>query len=169
MTTVLGIDGATHSSGYSIFNEETGDLLDWGVVSGGDSDDSYVRTLVIISEFRKIIKKYGIQKVIAEKPIPTFRNSVTLTMLCVLQGAILLMCNDLCLPVQFVDVSTWRSRLGWDKMTRPEYKAASVNFANDEFGLKLKKKDDDIADAINLCYATLYLKPSKYDLKKKTQ
>ena len=157
MYNVLGIDGATHSSGYSVFDMETGDLVDYGVVSGGDSENSLQRINVIIQEFKKIIKEYNIRKVVAEAPIAWRKNITTLMVLCNLQGAISQMCYDMDISCQFVEVGTWRAKLEWERMDRESYKEQSIQFANEMFGLNLVD-EDDIADAINLSYATIWMK-----------
>ncbi len=71
-------------------------------------------------------------------------------------GGIICLCYDNHIPYRIFGASEWRKLIGMPcgrGVKREQEKAYSIQIVNDIYGLNLGKKEDDLADAINIARA----------------
>lgn len=160
---VIGVDGSTSCSGYSVFRDGT--LVDYGAIKpkGKEWDK---RLMQEWQEFCAVVEQYHPDVLYYEQP-PLKDGKITLLKLGTVQGMILGLCAQYNIKIQFLSPSDWRKELGLfdgtrQGMCRDELKRKSIKKANEIFGLnlvwtapKFKKNDDDIADAILIAYSQI--------------
>lgn len=152
----ISLDPSTKSTGYGIFEDDK--LLEYGVWQPSDDFEWRGKINYLSSQLHNLINTYkadGFEVVvIAECPIKTIQNSVTLERLFSLHGSIMAVAHLDEVPFIPVEVSGWRKALGLAKdISRGEdkkkiLKERSVNMANDIYGLDLNLSDNDISDAL---------------------
>lgn len=155
---LLCLDLSTKSSGWSILNMTTNELVAYGRVEKyrDEESDMRKRVMYMMDNIRLVIDEYKPCKVVMEDVVPTINNSMTVKALSILSGALTGMCHTLGLEYDFVSVATWHSELGILK-SKGDLKEQSINIANEKYGIELlfkspssKLNSDDIADAINI-------------------
>lgn len=165
---ILGIDAATKKTGYSVLNSTTGELVEYGLIKT-NSEDVRERMKEIYFELTKIIKQHKDIKVVVveDVPISSHNNLKTGKELSTLQGVILGVCFEQCLPWVVYAPSGWRSRMDLydgtrDGMKRAVQKELAVDKVNELYNLnfnyyirdtKTKQSDDDVAEAILIARA----------------
>ena len=159
----LGLDPSTKKSGYAIMNH-TAELIEYGVVDLGNQKpkksklkgrvlDEDVRELTPAEEmlvqhkvFTDLILKYKPKKIVCEDQF--FGNNVdTLKKLSRVTGTILLVAAQHNIPIELVYPTQWRKVYHGKGSVK---KDDTLKKVNEDFGLKLRKKDNDISDAIGI-------------------
>jgi Holliday junction resolvasome RuvABC endonuclease subunit len=155
MKYLLSIDGATHITGWALFNYENKNLIKYGVVCGGDFSMRN-RVVNMIDGINDLINKYHPFQIVMEDVPPAINNSSTVLSLGILSGGILGLSHSYEIPIQYVSVSTWHSALNILKSIG-DIKKQSINMANSKYNISLiyksinsKKNQDNEADAINI-------------------
>lgn len=160
---VIGVDGSTSCSGYSVFRDGT--LANYGAIKpkGKEWDERLIQEW---HGFCEVIERQHPDVLYYEQP-PLKDGKITLLKLGAVQGMILGLCAQYNIKIQFLSPSDWRKELGLfdgtrQGMCRDELKRKSIEKANEIFGLNLvwtapksKKNDDDIADAILIAYSQI--------------
>ena len=164
---ILGIDAATKKTGYSLLDETTGKLIEFGLIRT-NSDDVKERMREIYFELKDIMTNNDIKVVVVEDiPVNNHANLKTGKDLSILHGAILGICFEQCLPWVVYAPSGWRSRMNLYDGTRAGMKRAvqkelAVDKVNELYNLnfnyyirdtKTKQSDDDVAEAILIARA----------------
>ena len=162
---IMGLDCSTKSSGWSVF--EDGELIDFGLITSVHSDWRE-RLFHQGMELGKILDAYHPEKIYMEDvPLYHAGGSKTLMMLGAVQGLIYGVAASKNIQIKFIQPSEWRSPLGLFDGTRKgtlraEMKRKSIEKANELFDLNLvykspssKFNEDDIADAILVCYSQI--------------
>ena len=167
---LLGLDIST-KTGFAVINDEA--LSDYGLIKSkidASDDFSYLdKALDLGNSIGALIEKHRPDKIIIEQTNQgRFRTQKLLEFI---HMAVLLRISALNLRsrVQYIDTSRWRSilKIRLTKEQRLHNKAVkqklargkitskhlAVLWVNNKFGMKLKLKDNDIADAICLCCA----------------
>lgn len=158
---VLGVDGSTSCSGYSIFQD--GKLVSYGAIKpkGHEWDN---RLMQEWGQFCNIVEQYKPEILYYEQP-PLKDGKITLLKLGAVQGLILALCAQYNIQVKFLSPADWRREVGLYDGTREgtkrdELKKKSIEKANQLFGLDLawvapksSKNEDDVADAIMIAYS----------------
>ena len=154
---ILGIDAATKKTGYSVLNSTTGALVEYGLIKTNSED---VRGRIKQHKDIKVV-------VVEDVPISSHNNLKTGKELSTLQGVILGVCFEQCLPWVVYAPSGWRSRMDLYDGTRAGMKRAvqkevAVDKVNELYNLnfnyyirdtKTKQSDDDVAEAILIARA----------------
>ena len=158
---MLCLDLSTKSSGWSVLNMITNDLVAYGRVEKyrDEESDMRKRVMYMMDNIKLIIDKYEPCKVVMEDVVPTINNSCTVKALSILSGAISGMCHTLGLEYDFVSVATWHSELGILK-SKGDLKEQSINWVNNKYGTSFifkspssKYNEDDLCDSVALgCY-----------------
>ena len=152
---MLSLDLSTKSSGWSILNMVTMELVAYGRVEKyrDEESDMRKRVMYMMDNIRLVIDEYKPCKVVLEDVVPTINNSCTVKSLAILQGVIIGMCHTLGLEYDFVSVATWHSELGILK-SKGDLKEQSVKLANEKYGTSFtfkspssKFNEDDISDS----------------------
>ena len=152
---LLCLDLSTKSSGWSILNMTTNELVAYGRVEKyrDEESDMRKRVMYMMDNIRLVIDEYKPYKVVMEDVVPTINNSCTVKALAILQGVIFGMCHTLELEYDFVSVATWHSELGILK-SKGDLKEQSINTANKIYGTNFlfkspssKFNEDDISDS----------------------
>ena len=88
---LLSLDLSTKSSGWSIFNMVTNELVAYGRVEKyrDEESDMRKRVMYMMDNIRLVIDKYKPCKVVMEDVVPTINNSATVKALAILQGVII--------------------------------------------------------------------------------
>lgn len=158
---VMGVDGSTSCSGWSIFNDDK--LIDYGAIKPKSKEWSK-RLYQEWQYFCEIMEKYKPEKVYYEQP-PLKDGKITLLKLGAVQGLIIALCAQYDVEIEFLSPAEWRKSVGLFDGThegtkRDELKKKSIEKANGLFGLNLvwkapgsKFNDDDVADSILVAYS----------------
>lgn len=146
---VLGLDQATHITGYSIFDGK--DLVSAGTFEA-DADDEIERDVQIKDWLVQFILKEKIDIVGMEDiQLQQFDNKIvgvtTYRTLARLQGALLVACKENGVDAVVCAPATWRSHCGVKGRTRADKKRSMQNLVKDWFDVTVS---DDVADAIGL-------------------
>ena len=162
--TIIGIDGSTTCTGYSVFNNTS--LIDYGAVRP-IGDNWRDRLVDEGAQIRHILEKYN-PDVIYMENVPLFGKQMeTLVILGAVQGFMIGIASSMKIPINFLMPSQWRTIVGVydgtkNGMTKDALKKAAVDKANNLFNLQLnwvkpksKKNDDDIAEAILIAYSQI--------------
>ena len=162
---ILGLDASSASTGFSIFDNKG--LAAYGIIKpeGVDWRDRLVHQA---PQLKEIIEKYHPTQIIMEDvPLNGKGGLKILVVLGAVQGMILGLASSYGIPIKFVTPNEWRSKVGLftgnrDDTKRDEMKKKSVEFVNQEFGLKLKWisksskfNEDDISDSILIAYSQI--------------
>ena len=162
---ILGLDASSASTGFSIFDNKG--LAAYGIIKpeGNDWRESLVHQA---PQLKEIIEKYHPTQIIMEDvPLNGKGGLKILVVLGAVQGMILGLASSYGIPIKFVTPNEWRSKVGLftgnrDDTKRDEMKKKSVEFVNQEFGLKLKWisksskfNEDDISDSILIAYSQI--------------
>lgn len=169
----IGLDAATKHTGFAVFYEQ--ELIDYGIINC-ENKDWRERLFEQSKKLTKLFNKYKPSKVFVEDvPLNTQGGIKVAIMLGAVQGMIYGVGASKNIEMEFIQPSSWRANLGLFDGTkegkhRDELKQKSVNKANELFNLDLvykspnsKFNQDDISDAILLCYSQV---KSKYFGKK---
>lgn len=161
----IGIDASTTCTGFCVFNDS--DLVTCMKFSSEDLDWR-VRIADTRKKLIQLCEEYKPDKLIIEDiPLMTHGVPKIIMMLGCLQGSILGVADAFNIDVKFYTPTQWRSVIGLfdgstGGMERCEMKKKSIAYANKKFELNLLYKsprsgfnDDDIADAINVCWADI--------------
>lgn len=160
---VIGVDGSTSCSGYSVFRD--GALVAYGAIKpkGKEWDE---RLMQEWQEFCAVVEQYHPDVLYYEQP-PLKDGKITLLKLGAVQGMILGLCAQYNIKIQFLSPSDWRREVGFYDGTREgtkrdELKKKSIEKANQLFGLDLvwkspnsKFNNDDVSDAILIAYSQI--------------
>ena len=166
---IMGIDGSTTSSGWSIFESEGCIRIDSGSIKPkGDNWRDRIKQEWVI--FNKIFKKYRPSKIYIED-VPMKDGKSTILKLGSVQGMTICLAAQYEAEVEFLLPSDWRSKLGLFDGTRQGthrevLKKKAVEIANKLFNLDLlwikeksKMNEDDEAEALLIAYSQIKSKP----------
>ena len=157
----MGIDGSTSSTGWSIFDGSK--LVTYGVIKpkGKEWRDKIEQEWPILN---KVVEKYKPEKIFMED-VPAKPGTLTLIKLGAVQGMVLALSSQYQIPIQFLSPSDWRGALGLYDGTRAgtqrdNLKKKAIEMVNKKFKLDLtwvapksKRNEDDVAEAILICYS----------------
>lgn len=158
---IVGLDMSTHSTGYSIFEDET--LIAYGCITAS-STNLLKRIDKIVNELEKVLAQHGkIDKIIMEEVIPsTGKNVKTWKALMYLQAIFMMMLFKKfdTIETELIYPNSWRSKIGIHTgkgITRDQLKVADIKFVKNKYNITV---NDDTADAICIAYSSF--KPSKF-------
>lgn len=167
---IMGIDGSTTSSGWSIFDSIECKRINSGRIKAkGENWRDKIEYEWIM--FSQIIEKYRPQKIYVED-IPLKDGKPTILKLGAVQGMIICLAAQYEIDIQFLLPSEWRSNLNLYDGTRQGthreiLKKKAIDMANKLFNLNLlwvnpksKKNEDDEAEALLIAYSQI--KPRKF-------
>lgn len=153
---LLSLDQSTSTTGISL--SENGIHLSHGIYSIDTKKyDIDNRINQMYTYIREIIVREKIDCLCFEETsLNRVQNVNIFKWLCRLQGHIMCLAHEFNIPCHLIYANEWRSALGFLKgkkkaeTTRECMKACAIEFVNSKFNLQLKKKDDDLAEAISL-------------------
>lgn len=159
----MGIDASTRSTGWCVFDGDK--LIKYGLIKS-DNEDWRQRLVEQAQILGELFDTYKPVKVYMEDvPLNLNGGAKVVVMLGAVQGMLYGVGASRGIDMIFLQPSAWRSPLGLytgsrDGTKRAELKKKSVDKANDLFELELvykspssKFNEDDISDAILLCYS----------------
>lgn len=177
----MGIDASTSAIGWSIWNDDK--LLDYGKILPTERGLEWRdRIINHLPQLQDIINEHKPQIAYVEDvPLMPKGGKKTLVQLGAVQGSLLGLFVANNIQFNIISVGQWRKNIGLHNGTeegknRDNLKIASIDKANEVFGLNLQKvftkngtfkdtiSDDDIADSIWI-YASNF---DKYKVKRKT-
>lgn len=162
---IMGIDGSTTSSGWSIFESDNCSRIASGRIrpKGENWRDKIEEEWII---FSKLFEQYHPQKIYMED-VPMKDGKATMLKLGAVQGMAICLASQYKAEIQFLLPSEWRSELGLFDGTRQGthrevLKRKAVETANRLFNLKLlwvkeksKLNEDDEAEALLIAYSQI--------------
>ena len=155
---LLFLDLSTKSTGYAI-SDDKGSLLTYGLITAC-SLNNVARIQKIQNQITELIKKYNIEKIVAEDVHPeSYGYSDTARLLMWLQGSIVLGAHSVnnninSKSIEFMQASEWRKNLGIKTgrgIKRENLKPLDIKYVKDTYGIDA---NDDVCDAI--CLYTAY-------------
>lgn len=142
---ILCFDQASKKTAFSV--GENGKLTDYGMlIATGDGDERIYRMADFI---RKTIVEIAPDLVVLENIQLQTGNVKTYQMLARLQGMIIYAVKELGIPYKIIPPVTWKSHCGFAKSKRVFQKRASIEYAENRYGVELSG-NDDLADSINI-------------------
>ncbi len=146
---ILCFDQASKKTAFAV--GENGKLTDYGMlIATGDGDDRIYKMADFI---RKTIVKIVPDLIVLENIQLQSGNVKTYQMLARLQGMIIYAVKELKIPYKIIPPVTWKSHCGFAKSKRAFQKQASIEYAENRYGVALSG-NDDLADSMNiLAYA----------------
>ena len=163
----MGLDCSTTSTGWAIFKNDK--LLDYGVIKP-KGEDWRERLYQEGTPLTQIINKYKPNKIYMEDVPLKKTNLKALLILGAVQGFVYGIVSHSNIPIEFLLPNEWRSELNMydgsrEGTKREVLKHKAIEKANEIFNLNLiwvspnsKKNEDDIAEAILICYSQVFSK-----------
>lgn len=165
---IMGIDASTSCTGYSVF--EDGELVAYGAIYPDHKTGIKWRgkLIEIGAKFKDLLKEHQPDKIYMEDVPLINKQMETLVILGAVQGYFLGFIQAFDIPVEFLQASTWRRKVGTydgtrEGMKRDRQKEKAIEIANNIFDLELRwvspkstKNQDDIAEAILIAYSQLF-------------
>lgn len=168
MGKLLAIDGSTKATGWSIYDIETKELLEYGVFKQDASEEKDTRRRIIymINGIDSVLNSHNdVVEIFMEDVPPTVQNAVTVKMLSILQGGVIGLSMKYKISIDidnFVLPNIWHSDFDILK-SKGDLKEQSVNLANELLGTHFiykskssKFNEDDISDAVLIGYWRLH-------------
>jgi Holliday junction resolvasome RuvABC endonuclease subunit len=140
----MGIDNASKKLGYSIMQDRV--LIEYGVMEETD-DNVFERMCNLYNRIEEKVNLHKVECIIIEDTFFS-TNIKVLKVLSQLQGVIMALCFKHDIMLRLYLPSEWRKIVGLKGKKRAEQKLAAIEYVNNKYGFSLKKKDDDIAEAI---------------------
>ena len=140
----MGIDNASKKLGYSIMQD--GVLIEYGVMEETD-ENVFERMCNLYNRIEEKVNLHKVECIIIEDTFFS-TNIKVLKTLSQLQGVIMALCFKHDIMLRLYLPSEWRKIVGLKGKKRAEQKLAAIEYVNSKYGFSLKKKDDDIAEAI---------------------
>lgn len=146
---ILGIDPSTVATGYAVMTE-SGDLIDWGVIRPDKKKLTEAQQASFqYNALAEIIEKHNVTAIGCEDQ-HRGPNADTLKKLSRVSGYMILLAGQYDVPIELYHPASWRKIvLGKGNAKKEE----AIPWANETYKLLLRKKDNDIADAIGICKA----------------
>lgn len=90
MGKLLAIDGSTKATGWSIYDIESKELLEYGVFKNDKEKDTRTRIIYMINGIDELIHNHkDIVEIFMEDVPPSVQNAVTVKILSILQGGVI--------------------------------------------------------------------------------
>ena len=151
MANYLGIDPSTVSTGYAVMNEK-GELIDSGVIKPNKKKLTEPQQSAFqYNALAEVIDKYNIEGIGCEDQ-HRGPNADTFKKLSRVSGYVILLAGQYDLPLELYHPSSWRKTVQGKGNAK---KKETVDWVNATYGLSLKLKDNDIADAVGIAKATV--------------
>lgn len=152
---LLALDQSSHTSGYSIFDQDK--LIAYDKFSFDDKDMG-LRLTKIRNKIISIIKEYKVEQIVFEdiqQQNNVANNVQTFKVLAQVQGVILQLVNEMHIPYDIILASIWKSKLGIKGKTRVEQKKNAQIYISNKYNISVIQ---DIVDSI--CIGESYLQDS---------
>lgn len=147
----LGIDPSTVASGFAVMSG-SGALIDWGVIKPNKKKlDETQQAAYQYQALIEIMSKYNIVGIGCEDQ-HRGPNADTFKKLSRVSGYIILLAGMFNVPLKLYHPSSWRKIVHGKGNAKKE---ETLIWANETYELLLRKKDNDIADAMGICRASM--------------
>lgn len=164
----LSLDLASRQSGWAIFDDEKSGgerLIAYGIIKPRPGSLTAIQRLPIIEkEIKGLLDQYNPKHIIIEPPAGgvedkkgATNNWLTMSVLFLTHGVVRNEFEKRKLRVDEVSPSTWQNRLSFFKRDRAGRKQKAMEYAVEHYNIPAKS-EQDIADAICLFDAYIYLK-----------
>lgn len=145
MNYYMGVDPSTLSTGYAVL-DQNGELVDYGVFNPSKDLPMHERLRIQYNGLQEVIDKWNIVCMLCEDQ-HSRKNIDTLKKLSQTRGIVMLAAAQNCIEFLLATPSHWRKiYLGDGKATKKD----CVLKVNEQYGLKLKMAQNDIAEAIGI-------------------
>lgn len=143
---VLGLDQATHLTGWSIFDGSK--LIQYGVFDAGDNEDEVIRFHEVKMWLMSMIENWA-PDIIGIEGIQYQQNMgvTTFQTLARLQGVLLDLCVELGIPYKICPTNTWRAHCKVKGSTRHDKKRSMQLLVKEWYDISIT---EDEADAIGI-------------------
>jgi hypothetical protein len=172
MDAIIGLDLSVNCSGYCIMDMQ-GNVIEAGnIVPGQHNQKSFrypystlIKTKSMVEQLVPILEsafqKYNIVKVIVEE-ISLHRSIITAKSLAFVHAFLFWELRQHLDVFMTMGPGEWRGKKGVDVYIRKlkgdkDYKQPMIDFINSRYNMSLTHDDNDIADAIGLCLAYLFI------------
>lgn len=147
MTNILALDQSTKITGWSIFDKETKNLINYGFFTESNSDLG-IRLTNIKEKVLNLIEKFNITEVFLEDiqlQANVTNNVKTFKSLAMVIGVLSQTLSEKNIPYTLVPSATWKSYCQIKGATRPTQKSNAIKHIKEKYN---KDVSSDEADAI---------------------
>ena len=132
---LIAFDQSTTASGWALTNQETGELLEYGVITPNPSDSTNNRIRYTIKCCMTLCHKHQPTFVFIEG-IQVQKNPRVYEVLAKLQGTLEIVLEERNFIVNVVKATEWRKRVGIKSRKRAELKAEAIQMVSDIYGIQ---------------------------------
>ena len=132
---LIAFDQSTTASGWALTNQETGELLEYGVITPNPSDSTNNRIRYTIKCCMTLCHKHQPTFVFIEG-IQVQKNPRVYEVLAKLQGTLEIVLEERNFIVNVVKATEWRKRVGIKSRKRAELKAEAIQMVSDLYGIQ---------------------------------
>lgn len=132
---LIAFDQSTTASGWALTDQETGELLEYGVITPNPSDSTNDRIRYTIKCCMTLCHKHQPTFVFIEG-IQVQKNPRVYEVLAKLQGTLEIVLEERNFIVNVVKATEWRKRVGIKSRKRAELKAEAMKMVSDIYGIQ---------------------------------
>ena len=146
---LIAFDQSTTATGWALTDQQTGELLEYGVIKPKPSDPTNDRIRYTIKYCMTLCNKHQPTFVFIEG-IQVQKNPRVYEILAKLQGTLEICLEERNYFVNVVKASEWRKKVGIKSRKRAELKAEAIQMVKELYDLEVS---EDEAEAILFCRA----------------
>lgn len=139
---LIAFDQSTTASGWALTNQETGELLEYGVITPNPSDSTNDRIRYTIKCCMTLCHKHQPTFVFIEG-IQVQKNPRVYEVLAKLQGTLEIVLEERNFIVNVVKATEWRKRVGIKSRKRAELKAEAMKMVSDIYGIQPSEDESE--------------------------
>ena len=132
---LIAFDQSTTASGWALTDQETGELLEYGVITPNPSDSTNDRIRYTIKCCMTLCHKHQPTFVFIEG-IQVQKNPRVYEVLAKLQGTLEIVLEERNFIVNVVKATEWRKRVGIKSRKRAELKAEAIQMVSDLYDIQ---------------------------------
>ena len=132
---LIAFDQSTTASGWALTNQDTGELLEYGVITPNPSDSTNNRIRYTIKCCMTLCHKHQPTFVFIEG-IQVQKNPRVYEVLAKLQGTLEIVLEERNFIVNVVKATEWRKRVGIKSRKRAELKAEAIQMVSDLYDIQ---------------------------------
>lgn len=146
---LIAFDQSTNATGWALTDQQTGELLEYGVIKPKPSDPTNDRIRYTIKRCMALCQKHEPTFVFIEG-IQVQKNPRVYEILAKLQGTLEIVLEERNYIVNVVKATEWRKRVGIKSRKRADVKKEAIDMVKEIYGIDAS---EDECEAILFCRA----------------